>query len=104
MGDTQIAREMGQTVDFARYWSTKASDPTLHNGTIGGARNCMFSEEEQLLVEEMLWAEIEREPRRLLRDYAAILTARGFLVNAKYVLVLFGLLLSGFLMLVVLDG
>jgi hypothetical protein len=90
-----MASEMGQTREFARYWSAKAADPSLHTGTIGGARHCLFTEEQQMLVEAMLWAEIEREPRRLLRDYAAILTARGFPVNEKYVCVMFDLFRVG---------
>lgn len=56
----------------------------LHTGTIGGARNCLFTFEEQLVVEEQLWAEVQREPMRRRREYAAILTARGFAVDAQY--------------------
>jgi hypothetical protein len=84
VSEAKIAQDMGQTRSFVRYWSAKAADPTVHTDTVGGARHCLFPAEEQLLIEVMLWAEVARNPLQTRREFAAILTARGFPIDAKY--------------------
>lgn len=73
-----------------RYWAEKVADPTFHNGTQGGPRNCNFPEHEQHVVEAMLWAEVLRDPMKRLSDYAQILTDRLHVdIDAKSVCCLF---------------
>jgi len=49
----QVARSLqgAVTIKFCEYWGAKYEDPTLHAGTWGGARNVVFSDEDQLVVE-----------------------------------------------------
>ena len=63
------------TVKFARYWGAKFADPTLHSSTWGGARNVLFNDQDQELVEVRQFAvlftsallsdnAVERSPRQ----------------------------------------
>ena len=80
----KIADDIGQTRGFVRYWSTKASNPALHDGELGGARNPIFTEEGQTLVEEMLFNELHRDCTRTCRAFAQVLTERGFEVDSRF--------------------
>jgi len=82
---TTIATLLGETRAFVRYWAKKAADSTFHNALVGGARHVLFPDDEQLLVEEMLFCEVKRNPSLPSRAYASILTGRGFGVDARWV-------------------
>lgn len=84
-GVAQTCRLLLVKEKFARYWSTKARQPNFHNGTVGGARNLKFNAATQNAVELLLFAEVMREPRKKLQEYAHFLTQQGYPVNRQYV-------------------
>lgn len=70
-------------MDFVRYWHAKLLDPTLHAGTIGGARNNKFSADGQLFVETMLYHEVNENPFRTTAGFARRMREIGIDVDRK---------------------
>jgi hypothetical protein len=54
-GPTAAARQFHVGVGFAKYNLRKFLDPTFHSGGLGGARHNLFSEDEEPVVETLLY-------------------------------------------------
>jgi hypothetical protein len=69
-------------VGFVRHYRDKQNNPGLHPGTVGGARNCKFSDYEQFLVEIDLWEKVKANPKRKIAAFAAALEHRWPTITA----------------------
>jgi hypothetical protein len=84
LSEAEVMNRYGMPRGFVRYWTEKARDPNFHSGELGGAHNCLFTEDAQILVEKTLWDCVRRDPFRTEVDYARELTNLGITVDDKY--------------------
>ena len=68
-----IARTLGESRGYVRYWQTKIQDPDFHHGPPGGSNHSILTEEGQALAEAMLFGELQRDGSRRSGDFAIVL-------------------------------
>ena len=72
---TEVARRFCVGVGFVRYNLQKFIDPLFHVSGLGGARNTLFTADEQLVVDILLYREVLLNPVQSGPEYAATLRA-----------------------------
>jgi hypothetical protein len=81
--DSKVAKQFKVTPAFVKYWSTKFTDPLFHAGELGGAHNCLFDEEAEIVVQTVLWELVKLDDTLNDTEYAALLTGGGIAVDRR---------------------
>ena len=82
-GETKSAAGLGVKRSFARYYTSKLSDPNFHPGSWGGARNNKFDDETQQAIEYYVHHKLSRDPRRTATELARKLRVKGLDVEDR---------------------
>jgi len=85
VGAKRTATEMEVEVGYVRYWTAKLSNPALHPGSHGGARNRTFNDMDQADVEMLLFAAIRANPLQTLSQVRAVLAVTGVYVTMDWI-------------------
>ena len=81
-----VARHFGCSVDFVRYHTRKAVDPTFHAGRWGGSQGAArFTPHASAILETVLWQEVRADPIRTSAELVDAMRSNGFAVTRRWV-------------------